>query len=84
MSTIIQALQESVQWEHSDPAQDKKLNKLISLHNKIQAQFGLDFINELSTAWDDLHLTELDRAYEEGFLTAFRLWMEVSALGRDS
>lgn len=82
MSTIIQALQEGVQWKHSDPAQDKKLNKLISLHNKIQAQFGLGFVDELSKAWDDLHLSELEHAYEAGFVTAFHLWMEVSALGR--
>lgn len=80
MSPILQALQESVQWEHSDPEQSKKLNRLISLHNKVQTQFGLDFVNELSTAWDELHDAELDRAYEEGFLTAFRLWMEVSAI----
>lgn len=81
MSPIIQALQDSVQQKHPDPAEQEKLHKLIALQDKVQARFGLDFVNELSTAWDDLHLSELDHAYEEGFLTAFRLWMEVAALG---
>ena len=81
MSPILQALQEFVQWERPRPSDGEKLQKLIALQDKIQARFGLDFVNELCAAWDDFHMEELDRAYEDGFLTAFRLWMEVAGHG---
>lgn len=80
MSTIIQALQESVEYSSRNPATLEMLQRLNALQDKIKAEFGMPFLNEYSDAWNDIHLDEIDRAYEHGFLTAFRLWMEVSAI----
>ena len=80
MSPILQALQESVEYNNRTPATLEMLQRLSALQDKIKAEFGMPFLNEYSDAWNDLHLDEIDRAYEAGFVTAFRLWMEVSDL----
>lgn len=80
MSPTLEILHEAIQFGKPDITYQKKLNNLISFQDKVQAQFGLDFLNEFTNAWDDLHMVELDRAFEQGFLAAFQLWMEVSSL----
>ena len=82
MSPILQILQEFSHTTAVEPSYTEKLQNLIVLQEKIQHQFGLSFLDEFSAAWNDLHMAELDRAYEQGFLTAFRLWAEVSAMER--
>lgn len=73
-------------WEHSReniavrPSPEAR-QRFRACEDKIQAQLGLDFVDELDNAWNDIHLGELDRAYEQGFLDAFRLWAEVTAVG---
>lgn len=81
MTPTLQILWDSAQPSSSASAAKEKMQKLIPLQDKIQTQFGLEFLDQWDRAWDDLHLSELDCAFEQGFLAAFRLWMEVSAMG---
>lgn len=71
-------------WETTDSTRietsfKEKQERFGACEEKIHTHLGLDFANELLNAWDDLHMAELDRAFEQGFLAAWRLWAEVSA-----
>ena len=82
MSPTLQTLWESASPNHiSDPLR-QKFDRLLLYENQVREQLGWQFTMELESAWDDVHAAQLDDAFERGFLTAFRLWMEVSALKR--
>lgn len=80
MTPTLQILWDSARPSGSASETQEKLQRLIDLQDKIQTQFGLAFLDQWDRAWDDLHMVELDRAFEQGFLAAFQLWMEVSSL----
>ncbi len=46
---------------------------------RISQVLGMEFTDALTGAIDDQHAAELENAYKEGFVTAFRLWMEMAA-----
>lgn len=46
---------------------------------RVTQTLGLEFTDALTGAIDDQHVEELENAYREGFVTAFRLWMEMAA-----
>lgn len=79
MLPTLQILWESARSTAMGQTSKEKLKRFRACEDKIVAQFGLEFVDELENAWDELHLAELDRAYQAGFLTAFQLWMEVSS-----
>lgn len=58
----------------------EKIDRFLPYEEKIRGQFGLDFVNKMECAWDELHETQLDDAFTAGFLAAWRLWAEVSTL----
>lgn len=84
MTPILEILLEATRPKEPPKPFQEKLDRFMVLENQLQEQLGWQFTMDLESAWDELHAASLDRAYEEGFLTAFRLWMEVSALGHDS
>lgn len=84
MTPILEILLEATRPKEPPKPFQEKLDHFMVLENQLQEQLGWQFTMDLESAWDELHAAELDRAYEHGFITAFRLWMEVSALGRDS
>ena len=56
----------------------KKVERLLLYENQVQEHLGWKFAIEMERAWDDLHHAEIERAFEQGFLTAWKLWAEVS------
>ena len=48
--------------------------------DQIRERFGLTFVNGMDDALNDYQLAELDRAFEQGFLAAWKLWAEVTNL----
>lgn len=82
MTPILEILLEATRPKEPPEPFQEKLDRFMVLENQLQEQLGWQFTMDLESAWDELHAAELDRAYEEGFLTAFRLRMEVSALRR--
>ena len=46
---------------------------------RVTQALGIEFTDALTGAIDDQHEEDMQSAYAEGFLTAFRLWMEMSA-----
>lgn len=81
MSPTLQTLWESASPGHvSEPLQQKS-DRFMLYEDQIRERLGWQFTMELESAWDDLHAAQLDDAFEQGFLTAFRLWAEVSVLG---
>lgn len=82
MSPTLQVLWESVPSKRPSESLQQKLDRFLVYEDQISQCLGLRFTTELENAWDDLHAAELDRAYEAGFVTAFRLWAEVSATGQ--
>ena len=58
----------------------EKMERFLPYEQKIQGQFGLDFVNSMERIWDELHETQLDDAYTAGFLAAWKLWVEVSGV----
>lgn len=77
MPKIISILHDASTLDDTYAIDRGELDHLIALQDEIQARFGLDFLDEWDAAWTARHSAEVDRAYEQGFLTAFRLWMEV-------
>ena len=57
-----------------------KIDRFLPYEEKIQGQFGLDFVNSMEQVWDELHETQLDDAYTSGFLAAWNLWAEVCSV----
>lgn len=82
MSPTLQMLWESIPHGRVSGPLRQKLDRFMLYEDQITQQLGWQFTMDLESAWDDLHAAQLDDAFEQGFLTAFRLWMEVSALGR--
>ena len=80
MTSILEILLEATQPKEPSKLLQQKLDRFLVLESRLQEQLGLQFTTDLESAWDELHAADLDRAYEHGFLTAFRLWMEVSAI----
>lgn len=80
MLPTLQILWEAARSTRTDASFQEKQERFRACEDKIQAQLGLDFVDELDNAWDDLHLAELDCAFEQGFLAAFRLWAEMCSL----
>lgn len=80
MTPTLQMLWESASSCHAAEPLQKKLDRFMMLESQVQEQLGWHFTMDLESAWDDVHAAQLDDAYERGFLTAFRLWMEVSAI----
>lgn len=74
--SIIQAIFESDQDDLS-PQQTQLLEEVISYHNKIQAVFGLEFVDEMVAAQNRLEDASLLDTYERGFTDCFQLWLEV-------
>lgn len=58
----------------------EKMGRFLPYEEKIRGHFGLDFVNQMENAWDELHETQLDDAYTAGFLAAWKLWAEVSGI----
>lgn len=58
----------------------RKAERFLPYEEKIQGQFGLDFVNSMERVWDELHETQLDDAYTAGFLAAWKLWVEVCSV----
>ena len=58
----------------------EKAGRFLLYEEKIQGQFGLDFVNQMENAWEELHTAQLDDAYTAGFLAAWKLWAEVTTL----
>ena len=77
MTPILEILLEATRPKELPKPFQEKLDRFMVLENQLQEQLGWQFTMDLESAWDDLHAAELDRAYEQGFLTAFRLWMEL-------
>lgn len=80
MLPTLQILWEAACPTKMDASFKEKQELLRACEDKIHAQFGLDFVDELENAWNDLHMAELDCAFEQGFLAAFRLWVEMCSL----
>lgn len=78
MSPTLQILWESASPGCVSDSFQQKADRFLLYEAQITEQLGLQFTMQLESAWDELHGAELDRAFEQGFLTAFRLWMEVS------
>lgn len=81
MSPTLQMLWESTPHDRVSDSLQQKLDHFMLYEDQITQQLGWQFTVELESAWDDLHGAQLDDAFEQGFLTAFRLWVEVSAIG---
>lgn len=77
MTPILEILLEATQSKELPKPLQEKLDRFMALESQVQEQLGWQFTMDLESAWDELHATDLDRAYEHGFLTAFRLWMEL-------
>lgn len=82
MSPTLQMLWEFNSPNHVPDPLQQKLDRFMVLESQVQEQFGWRFVMDLEAAWDELHEAQLDRAFEQGFLAAFRLWAEVWALGQ--
>lgn len=80
MTPMLQILLESTQVKEKPGPLEQKIDRFLIYENQVSEQLGWQFTMELESAWDELRAAELDRAYEQGFLTAFRLWQEVTAL----
>lgn len=83
MTSILQILLESTQTRKTPEALEQKRDRFLIYENQVSEQLGWHFTMELESAWDELHAAELDRAYEQGFLAAFRLWQEITLLAHD-
>lgn len=80
MTPMLQILLESTQVKEKPGPLEQKRDRFLIYENQVSKQLGWHFTMELESAWDELHAAELDRAYEQGFLAAFRLWQEVTVL----
>lgn len=78
MLPTLQTLWESTPSSATDKPVQKRLERLLLYENQVQEHLGWKFAIEMERAWDDLHHAEIERAFEQGFLTAWKLWAEVS------
>ena len=75
--TIIEILQEAAAPERTPEGGREALKAYLVYEEQVQEAFGTKFVNEMTSAADALHQDELSGAYEQGFLNAFQLWLEV-------
>lgn len=76
MDSVMRTLWEATCSMEMSAETKRRMKKLLVYEDQIQAQFGLEFVQELEAAWDEVQVHELESAFARGFLTAFRLWME--------
>ena len=75
--SIIQILQEAACSRPTTETVRQCMEALAPYREKIQAAFGLRFVDEMFNADQTLRAAELDEAYQRGFGDAFQLWLEV-------
>ena len=75
--SIIQILQEAACSRPTTETVRQCMEALTPYREKIQAAFGLDFVDKLLDADSARLSAELDEAYQRGFGDAFQLWLEV-------
>lgn len=59
------------------PARDALLTRLDPMVERIQAAFGLEFVDEFTELYADLYASNDQREFHLGFVTGARLMMEV-------
>lgn len=80
MLSTIQILYEAGPYTPISDEYKKKSAEYQTYQDQIREHFGLAFVDGMDHALNEFHLTEVDRAFEQGFLAAWKLWVEVSGV----
>lgn len=79
MSSTLQLLWTQSQQELSRPISPEIRQRSRAYLEQVTQTFGVEFTDALTDAVDVERDARVEAAYEQGFLTAFHLWMDASA-----
>lgn len=79
MSPILNSLWTQYEENHYQLPPAEVRERSHEYFERITKAFGIKFTDDLTNAISEEQSYELENAYQQGFLTAFQLWMEVFA-----